>query len=130
MEKAKAAINRFTSRAGHHDTTVHQEAAQPVTQETVKPTEHEEINPALNKEVHQDHYRRVVQPVQDREVLPTQHSHRAADVVHREFDHRDNEATERALRTEAGQLRDQRKVTSTTHTQSQAPVVQSEEIHQ
>jgi hypothetical protein len=130
MEKAQAAVSNFLSKAGHHDTTVNEEVAPAVKHETVKPAQHEEINTAINKEFHQDHYRNVVQPVQDREVLPEQHTHRASNVIHREVDHNDKEATERTLRAEAGKLRDQRVVTDTTYTQNQAPVVQGEQVHQ
>ncbi|KAM7184776.1 hypothetical protein V8F20_012070 [Naviculisporaceae sp. PSN 640] len=129
MERAKASVKNFMSGTGHHDTTTTQQAAPAVTHETVKPTRHEEVTTAVNKEVHQDHHHRVVQPVQDREVLPEQHHHNAANVVHREFDHRDNAATERALKAEAAQLRDKRAVAETETTQSRAPVVQGETVH-
>ncbi|KAK0752980.1 hypothetical protein B0T18DRAFT_310247, partial [Schizothecium vesticola] len=129
MDRAKAEINNFMSRAGHHNTEVEKQAAPAVTHETVKPTRHEEVTTAVNKEIHQDHHHRVVQPVQDRQVLPEQHVHNAAGVVRREFDHRDHEATDHALQAESGRLRDQRTVADTTHTQSKAPVVQGEQVH-
>jgi hypothetical protein len=130
MDRAKATVNNFMSKAGHHDTTVEKESGPAVTHETVKPTQHEEVNTAVNREVHQDHYRHLVQPVRDREVLPEQHTHKAGEVINREFDHRDNAATERALRAEAQKLQNQRVVTDTTHTRSHAPAVQGEQVHQ
>lgn len=131
MEKAKEAVRNFTSKAGRHDTTVHEEAVPSIKHETVQPTQHEEISPAVNIEVDQDHYRRVVQPVQDREVRPEQHTHKADKVQHREFDHRDEKGTEKALRAEAEKMRDQRVEMDTTHTQSEAPAVEgAQEVHQ
>ncbi|KAK4102274.1 hypothetical protein N658DRAFT_558453 [Parathielavia hyrcaniae] len=129
MDRAKATVNKFMSKSGHHDTTVEHESGQAVKHETVKPTQHEEVKTAVNKEVHQDHYRHVVQPVRDREVRPEQHTHRAGEVVNREFDHRDDAATERALRAEGAKFRDQRTTTDTTHSQSYAPTVEGEQIH-
>lgn len=130
MDKAKATVDKFMSNTGHHDTSVDQQTAPTVTHEVVKPTQHEEVSKAVNKEVHQDHYHHIVQPVQDKEVLPERHVHRATDVEHREFDHRDHHATERAIKAEAGKLHNQREVANTTHTQSQAPVVRGEQTHQ
>ncbi|KAK4188905.1 hypothetical protein QBC35DRAFT_179935 [Podospora australis] len=129
MDKAKRVVEDFTSRAGHHDTTVTENVAPAVEHETIRPTQHEEINTAINKEIHQDHYHRKVQPVHDTQVLPEQHMHKQGKVINREFDNRDDASTERALRAEAGKLRDERTVTGTTHTQSHAPVVQGEQVH-
>lgn len=55
MEKAKQAIRDFTSKSGHHDTTVHSATAPAVEHETVRPQQHENINTAIDREVHQDH---------------------------------------------------------------------------
>ncbi|KAK4446415.1 hypothetical protein QBC34DRAFT_331648 [Podospora aff. communis PSN243] len=129
MDRAKAELHNFMSGTGRHDTSVQKQAAPAVTQETVKPSRHEEVQAAVNREVHQDHHHRVVQPIQDREVLPEQHVHNAAKTVRREFDHRDHDATERALKAESAQLRDQRVVAETSHTQSRAPAVQGETVH-
>jgi hypothetical protein len=129
MDKAKRVVEDFTSRAGHHDTTVTENVAPAVEHETVRPTQHEEINTAINKEIHQDHYHQKVQPVHDTQVLPEQHMHKQGKVISREFDNRDNASTERALRSEQAKLRDERTVTGTTHTQSHAPVVQGEQVH-
>ncbi|KAI1770001.1 hypothetical protein F4818DRAFT_434586 [Hypoxylon cercidicola] len=129
MNKTKEAIRDFIGKPGHHETTVHESVEPAVKRETVKPTEHEEVNTAVNKEIHQDHYHRTIQPVQDNEVLPEQHQHRVGAVQHRDYDHRDHEATKRTLAAENAKLKDQRVVHDATHTQSHAPTVQGENIH-
>lgn len=129
MDKTKRVVNDFMSKAGHHDTTVHESTAPAVEHKTVKPTQHEQVTTAVDKEVHQDHYHRTVQPVKAREVMPEQHTAKVAGTVHREFDHRDNQTAERAIRAEADKLRNERHVEGTTHTQSKAPVVQGEHVH-
>lgn len=129
MDKTKAAIQNFVSKAGHHDTTVHEQVAPKVTHEIVKPARHEEVNTAIDKEVHQDHYHHTVQPIHDREVLPEQHKHNVRSVEHREFDHRDHDQTKHALSAEAGKIHDKRVVHDTTHTQTHAPVSQGEHVH-
>jgi len=129
MDKAKGAIKDFMSKAGHHDTTVHETVAPGVQHETVKPHQHEEVNTAIDKEVHQDHYHRTVQPVHDREVLPEQHTAKLGAVQHREFDNRDHEGTKRALVEEQGGFRDHQTVQDTTHSQSVAPTVGGEHVH-
>lgn len=129
MDKAKAAIQDFTSRSGHHDTTVHEVVAPAVQHETVKSHQHENVNTAVDKEVHQDHYHRTVQPVQDREVLPEKHTHNLGAVQHREFDNRDHESTRRNLEAEQAGFKDERIVHDTTHSQSAAPVVGGEHVH-
>jgi len=130
MDKTKKVIGDMMSKAGHHDTTVHEETAPAVEQKTIKPTQHEEVSTAVEQEVHQDHYHRTVQPVAASETLPEQHSHRVAGTVHREFDHRDMQGTERAMKAEAGKLHDTRTVEETKHTQSRNPTVQGEHVHQ
>lgn len=129
MEKTKKVVGDFMGESGRHDTTVTESTAPAVEHKTVKPTQHEEINTAVNKELHQDHYHRTVQPVQATERMPEQHTSKVAGTVNREFDHRDNEGTERAMRAEAGKLRNERHVEGTTHTQSRAPVVEGEQVH-
>ncbi|KAH8907866.1 hypothetical protein BR93DRAFT_967735 [Coniochaeta sp. PMI_546] len=129
MDKTKQAVKDFMSKAGHHDTTVHEQVAPAVKHETVKPTRHEEVTTAVDKEVHQDHYHRQIQPVHDREVLPEQHKHNVGGVINREFDHRNHDETERALKAEEAKLRDERVVHETKHTQSRAPVVEGEHVH-
>lgn len=130
MNKTKEAVREFLSGSGQHDTTVHDEVAPSVKHETVNPTQREEVNTAVNKEIHQDHYHHTVQPIHDREILPEQHKHNVEAVNHREFDHRDHEATRRAVEGEAKRLHDERVVNETVHTQTQAPVVHGERIHQ
>ncbi|KAF2447992.1 hypothetical protein P171DRAFT_429578 [Karstenula rhodostoma CBS 690.94] len=129
MEKAKAAVSDFMSKAGHHDTTVHETVAPAIKSETVKPHVHEEINTAIDKEVHQDHYHRTVQPIKDREVLPEQHTAQLGAVQHREFDHRDHDDTKRNLAVEQAQFKDQRVVVDTTHSQSANAAIGGEHVH-
>lgn len=129
MDKTKEAVRGFLNKAGHHDTTVHEQVKPAVVNETVKPTQHEEVNTAVEKEVHQDHYHHAVQPVQDREVLPEQHQHNVAAVQSREFDHRNHDETKRAVAQEAAKFKDQRVVADTTHTQTAAPTVTGEHVH-
>ncbi|EOA82178.1 uncharacterized protein SETTUDRAFT_23420 [Exserohilum turcica Et28A] len=129
MDKAKAAITEFMSRSGHHDTTVHEAVAPAVHHEVVKPHVHEEVNTAIDKEVHQDHYHRTIQPVYDREVLPETHTAKLGAVQHREFDHRDADATKRALVQDQARFADERRVEETTHSQSVAPTIGGEHVH-
>ncbi|KAF5851252.1 hypothetical protein GGP41_004064 [Bipolaris sorokiniana] len=129
MDKAKAAITEFMGRSGHHDTTVHEAVVPAVHHEVVKPHVHEEINTAIDKEVHQDHYHRTVQPIQDREVLPETHAAKLGAVQHREFDHRDTDATKRTLVQDQARFADERRVEDTTHSQSVAPTVGGEHVH-
>ena len=130
MEKTKKVVGEFMSQAGRHDTTVTESTAPAVEHQTIRPTEHEEINTAVDQEIHQDHYHRTVQPIQATEVAPEQHRSKVAGTVHREFDNRDNEGVERAMRAEAGKLRNERHTEATQKTQSRAPVVQGEHVHQ
>ncbi|KAF2266774.1 hypothetical protein CC78DRAFT_458470 [Lojkania enalia] len=129
MDKAKAAINDFMHRAGHHDTTVHETVAPGVEHEVVKPHQHEDVQTAVDKEVHQDHYHRTVQPVQDREVLPEQHTAKLGAVQHKEFDHRDTEGTKKALAADQDGYRDERAIEDTTYSTSVAPAVGGEHVH-
>ncbi|KAK8139100.1 hypothetical protein PG984_002480 [Apiospora sp. TS-2023a] len=129
MEKAKAAIRDFTSKSGHHDTTVHSATAPAVEHETVKPQQHENVNTAIDREVHQDHYHQTVQPVEAQEVLPEQHHHKLGGVEHREFDHRNNEETRRRLAAETEGFRDERVVHDATRTKAHAAVVEGEHVH-
>ena len=129
MDKVKAALTDFTSRSGHHDTTVHESVAPAVTHETVKPHQHEEINTAVDKEIHQDHYHRTVQPVQDREILPETHTAKLGAVQHREFDHRDHDTVKRNLAQEEAQFKNERVVAGTTQSQSVAPTIGGEHVH-
>ncbi|KAI1768935.1 hypothetical protein GGR53DRAFT_316899 [Hypoxylon sp. FL1150] len=129
MNKTKEVIREFIGKPGHHETTVHESVEPAVKHEEIKRREHEEVNTAVNKEIHQDHYHQTVQPVHDKEILPEEHRHRVAAVQHRDHDHRDHEATKRALAAEHAKHKDERIVHDTTHTQSHAPTVQGENVH-
>ncbi|KAK6068150.1 allergen [Seiridium cupressi] len=129
MNKTKEAISSFMSKAGHHDTTVHESVNPAVQHETVRPSQHEEVNTAVDREVHQDHYHHTVQPVQDREVLAEQHHHNIGQTEHRTLDHRDESKTKRALETEAAKWKDESRRTDTTYTQSHAPTIEGEHVH-
>jgi len=129
MDKAKQAVSSFMSKAGHHDTTVHERVAPSVTNETVTPTKHENITTAVDKEVHQDHYHTSVQPVHDREVLPEKHHHNLAAVEHREHHYGNKEDVAQRLQQEAAQFKDKSVRAETTHTQAAAPTVAGEHVH-
>lgn len=129
MDKAKAAVSDFMSKAGKHDTTVDETVAPAVTNETINKTHHENVTGAVDREVHQDHYHTTVQPIQHREVLPEQHTHRAAAVEHREHHHGDSAAVKQKLEQEAAQFRNTTTQGQTTHTHSEAPVIAGEHRH-
>lgn len=129
MQSAKDSIKSFISKAGHHDTTVHESVAPAVKHETIKPQQHEEVTTAIEREVHQDHYHRTVQPVQDREVLPEKHTHNLGAVQHREIDHRDHDSTKHNLSEVASGFKNHKTVDNTHHTQNALPQVAGEHVH-
>jgi len=129
MDKAKAAVNDFMSKAGHHNTTVHESVAPAVTHETINPQREERVTTAIDKESHQDHYHPSVQPVQDREILPEQHSHNLAAVEHRNFEHGNSAEVEAKLKREAAQFADTREVAATRETRTVSPTIAGEHIH-
>jgi len=129
MEKAKAAVSDFMSKAGKHDTTVHEKIATGVTHETTIPKRHEEVQTAIDKEVHQDHYHTTVQPVKDKEILPEQHHHNLKPVEHREHHHGNREDVTRKLETEAAKFKDEHVRAPEMHTTGAAPSVAGEHIH-
>nr|POE72129.1 hypothetical protein CFP56_12005 [Quercus suber] len=129
MEQAKAAVKDFMSKAGHHDTTVHEKVAPAVTHETVNRTQHENVQTAVDKEVHQDHYHTSVQPVHDKEVLGEQHHHNVIPVEHRSFEHGNADDVKQRLATEQAQFRDGSERVKGEHTSSMSPVVAGEHIH-
>lgn len=129
MDKAKAAVHDFLSKAGHHDTTVHEKVAPAVTHETIEKRRHEEIQPAIEKEIHQDHYHTSVQPVLDRRVVPETHTHHMAPVEVREYDHGNNRDITERLKQEQAQFHDTRIEGKTVETRSTAPAVAGEHIH-
>lgn len=129
MDKAKAAVSEFMSKAGKHDTTVDETVAPAVTHETINRTHHENVTGAIDREVHQDHYHTSVQPIQDREVLPETHQHNAVPVEHREHHHGDAAAVKARLEQEALQFKNSRVEGQTQHTHSEAPVIAGEHRH-
>jgi hypothetical protein len=129
MEKAKAAVSGILSKAGHHDTTVHETVAPAVTNETVSPTRHENVTTAVDREVHQDHYHTSVQPVHHREVLPEQHHHQQAAVEERQFNHGNKEHVAQKLQQEAAQFKHQSTRAEETRTTAAAPTVAGEHVH-
>jgi len=129
MDSAKAAVKGFMNKAGHHDTTVHEEVAPAVTHETVTKKEHENVTTAVDQEIHQDHYHTSVQPVKDREVLPETHHHNVIPVEHRQVNHDNAKENERRLAEERAQFKDTTTRTHAEKTSNVAPVVAGEHIH-
>ena len=128
MEQAKAAVQNFTSKRGHHTDVV--ESVNPaVTSETIKPHRHEEVQEAVDREVHQDHYHTTVQPIQHQEVLPEKHHHQMRDVSHKEFEHGDDHETRQRLERERAQFAGTSTTHETRHTSAAAPVVEGEHVH-
>ncbi|KAK3078978.1 hypothetical protein LTS18_006067 [Coniosporium uncinatum] len=117
------------SKAGHHNTTVHESVAPAVTHETINPQREERVTTAIDKETHQDHYHTSVQPVQDREILPEQHTHNLAAVEHRNFEHGNQAEVEARLKREAAQFRDTREVMPTHETRTVSPTIAGEHVH-
>ncbi|KAK4495549.1 hypothetical protein PRZ48_013881 [Zasmidium cellare] len=129
MQAAKDAVKKFTSKDGHHDTTVHENVSPAVTQETVTRQQENRVQTALDKEVHQDHYHTSVQPVHDSEVLPAQHHHKMGGVEHRNFEHDDHARNKERLAAEAAQFKDQSTRVEGEHTTRAEPVVAGEHVH-
>lgn len=129
MDKAKSAVSDFMSKAGHHDTTVHEKVAPAVVNETILKHKHEEAQTAIDREVHQDHYHTSVQPIKDREVLPEQHQHNIIPVEHRELQHGNPEAIKARLEQERLQFQNSRSEGSTQESHSVAPVIAGEHVH-
>ncbi|KAI9667474.1 MAG: hypothetical protein M1821_000290 [Bathelium mastoideum] len=129
MERAKAAVEDFLSKGGHHDTTVHEKVAPAVTHETVNRQNHENVQTAVDKEVHQDHYHTSVQPVKHQEVIPEQHHHNLGAVEQRSFEHGNDADVKARLEREAARFADKTEQGKTRETQSVAPSVGGEHIH-
>lgn len=129
MDKAKAVVSDFMSKAGHHDTTVHEKVAPAVVNETVTKARHEEATTAVDREVHQDHYHTSVQPIKDREVLPEQHHHNMIPVEHREHHHGDSEALKARIEQERLQFQSTRSEGRTHESHSVAPIIAGEHVH-
>jgi len=129
MEQAKAAIRDFTSRGGHHDTTVEETVNPAVAQERIQQQELQESTTVVDKEVHQHHHHTTVLPVKHKEILPEQHSHNLVDVEHREYRHGDHEGIKERLAQEAAQFKNTRTTAETVHEQTVAPTVGGEHVH-
>ena len=118
----------YRSKAGHHDTTVHEKVAPAVVNENIVQKRHEEAQTAIDREVHQDHYHTSVQPVKDREVLPEKHSHNMVGVEERHHQHGNPEAIKARLEQEAAQFKSSRSVQQ-QESHSVAPVIAGEHVH-
>lgn len=129
MESAKQAIKDFTSKAGHHDTTVTEHHAPAVTHEHVTPTTHEQATTVIDREVHQDHHHTSVVPVHDREVLPETHKHNVIPVEHKKHEHGDHRGVQERLAAEAAQFKDVSKTGETQHSHELKPTVAGEHVH-
>jgi hypothetical protein len=129
MDKARDAINSFMSKAGQHDTSVHENVAPGVTRETVHEQRREERQKATDREVHQDHYHTTIQPVKDRAVLPEQHHHNMLDIEHRNHDHRNPQQIKQKLHNEAAQFRDKTTRAPVEHTSTTMTGVSGEHVH-
>jgi hypothetical protein len=129
MDKAKAAVSGLLSKAGHHDTEVHERVAPAVEHKTINPHQREERQIAVDREVHQDHYHTTVQPVLDREVLPEQHHANIVPIEHRTHDKRDTRDTEQFLAQTKAQFKSEQVRTDTKHTATELPSVAGEHTH-
>lgn len=129
MDKAKAAVSGFLAKDGKNDTTVHETVNPAVTNEHITKTKHEQATTAVDREVHQDHFHTSVQPVQDKQVLPEQHSHNIAGVQHKEINHGNNDHVKQRLDAERAQFKDTREIGETQHTASVNPTVAGEHVH-
>ncbi|SMY27510.1 unnamed protein product [Zymoseptoria tritici ST99CH_1A5] len=129
MDQAKQAVKGFMSKAGHHDTTVHETVAPAVKHETVTKKEHENVTTAVDQEIHQDHYHTSVQPIADKEVLPETHHHNVVPVEHRSFEHDNAKENERRLAEERAQFKDTTTRVEADKTRSAGAAVSGEHIH-
>jgi len=130
MDKAKAAVSSLMSKAGHHDTTVHETVAPAVQRETVNEQRREEQQVVRDREIHQDHHHTTIQPVKHQEVLPEQHHHNQVAVDHQTHDHRDHSGTKERLAAEAAQFRNETVRSTAQHTHHTAvPEVVGEHVH-
>lgn len=129
MDKAKAAVSDLLSKAGKHDTTVHERVAPAVVNETVSKHRHEEATTAIDREVHQDHFHTSIQPIKDREVLPERHEHQMAPVQTREQHHGDAAAIQARLEEERRQFQNTRQEGGVRESHSVAPTIAGEHVH-
>ncbi|EHK96035.1 hypothetical protein GLAREA_10909 [Glarea lozoyensis ATCC 20868] len=129
MDKAKQAVSGFLAKDGKHDTTVHETINPAVVNEHVTRTQLNEQQTAIDREVHQDHYHTSVQPVQDREVLPEQHTHQMAGVEHREIKHGNDDHVKQRLAAEAAQFKNTREVGEVQTQTAAGATVAGEHVH-
>jgi hypothetical protein len=100
-----------------------------VQHETVTPTRQENVTTAVDREVHQDHHHTSIQPIQDREVLPEQHSHRTAGVEHRNINHGNDQHVKDRLAAEQAQFKNTQEVGTTQHSAATNAGVAGEHVH-
>lgn len=129
MDKAKAAVTGFLSKDGKHDTQVHETVNPAVQDEHITPTIHEDVQQAVDREVHQDHYHTSVQPIQQKEVLPEQHSHILAAAEDRHVKHGNDDHIKQKLAVEQAQFKNTSEVGATKSSSSIAPTVAGEHVH-
>lgn len=129
MDKAKQTISSFMSHNNEHKTSVDQDQRAAVTEEHIRPERHEEVTTAIDKEVHQDHHQTIIQPIKATERLAEKHTHNAAPVQHKTFEHDKPDKTKAMLDEDVARYRDSSVTHDTVHTTSKAGVVQGEHIH-
>ncbi|KAL0936318.1 allergen [Colletotrichum truncatum] len=129
MEKAKQAVSSFISGAGHHKTTVTQDANQAITDEQVRPHQHENVTTAIDKEVHQDHHHTTIQPIKAKETLPEKHHHNIVPTQHKTFEHGNESETRNMLDREAAKFKNTSTIHETSHSTTTAPAVTGERVH-
>jgi len=99
-----------------------------VEHETIK-KEHETVEDVvIDKEKHQHHYQTTVQPLEDREVLPTQHEHEQVATEVREFDNDDAKAVPAQVEARNAEFEDQTVEGKTFETTTQTEKVANDEV--
>jgi len=125
----QAAIHKFLSKDGEHDTTVHETVNAPITKEHVTRTQHEQATKVVDREIHQDHFHTSVQPVKDKEVLPTQHSHKTVGVEERDIDHSNGDSVNQRLAAEKAEFKNTREVGELQRTEGSGKTITGERVH-
>jgi hypothetical protein len=100
-----------------------------VEHEEVIRTERDVMQTAIDREVHQDHYHTSVQFVNDREVLPEQHTDRVVPVENRSYQHGNPDHLKQRVEAEAAQFKNTRSVSEVQHTAMTNPTVTGEHVH-
>ncbi|KAL2206221.1 hypothetical protein CC79DRAFT_1322701 [Sarocladium strictum] len=129
MDKAKQTISSFMSHNNEHKTSVDQDQRAAITEEHVRPQRHEEVTTAIDKEIHQDHHQTIIQPIKHTEQLAEKHTHNAAPVQHKTFEHDKLDDAKAMQDADVARYRDTSVTHDTINTTSKAPVVQGEHIH-